>query len=72
MIDVRDLTKHYAAAAGLRSLLPGRRGAVTRAVEGVSFTYFTAKDVVRHPLVQRIVHAYETHEQKAVAQRDQA
>ncbi len=37
MIDVRDLTKHYAAAAGLRSLLPGRRGAVTRAVEGVSF-----------------------------------
>jgi len=38
MIDVRDLTKHYAAAAGLRSLLPGRRGEVTRAVEGVSFT----------------------------------
>ncbi|CAM5772264.1 ATP-binding cassette domain-containing protein [Bosea minatitlanensis] len=37
MIDVRDLTKHYAAAAGLRSLLPGRRGQVTRAVEGVSF-----------------------------------
>ena len=28
MIDVRDLTKHYAATAGLRSLLPGRRGAV--------------------------------------------
>ncbi|SFD11718.1 peptide/nickel transport system ATP-binding protein [Bosea sp. CRIB-10] len=37
MIDVRDLTKHYAAAAGLRSLLPGRRGEITRAVEGVSF-----------------------------------
>ncbi|MCP4565397.1 MAG: ABC transporter ATP-binding protein [Bosea sp.] len=37
MIEVRDLTKHYAAAAGLRSLLPGRRGEVTRAVEGVSF-----------------------------------
>lgn len=37
MIDVRDLTKHYAAAAGLRSLLPGRGREVTRAVEGVSF-----------------------------------
>jgi phosphate starvation-inducible PhoH-like protein len=28
-------------------------------VEGVAFTYFTSKDVVRHPLVQRIVQAYE-------------
>lgn len=28
-------------------------------VEGISFTYFTSADVVRHPLVQRIVDAYE-------------
>ena len=28
-------------------------------VEGVAFTYFTRKDVVRHELVQRIVKAYE-------------
>jgi len=28
-------------------------------VDGVSFTRFTAKDVVRHPIVQRIVEAYE-------------
>ena len=28
-------------------------------VEGISFTHFTAKDVVRHPIVQRIVGAYE-------------
>jgi len=28
-------------------------------VEGVAFTYFDAHDVVRHPLVQRIVKAYE-------------
>ncbi len=27
-------------------------------VEGLSFTHFTSKDVVRHPLVQRIVEAY--------------
>lgn len=28
-------------------------------VDGISFTYFQSKDVVRHPLVQRIVDAYE-------------
>lgn len=32
---------------------------VLRGVEGVAFTLFTSKDVVRHPLVQRIVQAYE-------------
>ncbi|MGH1470938.1 MAG: PhoH family protein [Cellvibrionaceae bacterium] len=31
-------------------------------VEGISFTYFLAKDVVRHPLVQRIVEAYDRSE----------
>ncbi len=29
------------------------------AVDGIGFTFFTKKDVVRHPLVQRIVAAYE-------------
>jgi phosphate starvation-inducible protein PhoH and related proteins len=33
---------------------------VLRAVEGVAFTFFDAYDVVRHPLVQRIVQAYES------------
>jgi phosphate starvation-inducible protein PhoH and related proteins len=28
-------------------------------VDGISFFYFTHKDVVRHPLVSRIVHAYD-------------
>jgi phosphate starvation-inducible protein PhoH and related proteins len=32
---------------------------VLRGVEGVAFTFFNALDVVRHPLVQRIVQAYE-------------
>jgi len=35
---------------------------VLGAVEGISFTHFGAKDVVRHPLVQRIVEAYQIHE----------
>ena len=32
---------------------------VLRGVNGISLTHFTAADVVRHPLVQRIVEAYE-------------
>jgi phosphate starvation-inducible PhoH-like protein len=32
---------------------------VLEGVEGISFTHFTSKDVVRHPLVQRIVDAYD-------------
>ena len=31
-------------------------------VEGISFTFFSKKDVVRHPLVQRIVAAYEAND----------
>jgi phosphate starvation-inducible protein PhoH and related proteins len=34
-------------------------------VEGIGFTFFGNKDVVRHPLVQRIVEAYDSHEGKA-------
>jgi phosphate starvation-inducible protein PhoH and related proteins len=30
-----------------------------KGVKGVSFNYFTSKDVVRHPLVARIIEAYE-------------
>jgi phosphate starvation-inducible PhoH-like protein len=32
---------------------------VLKGVEGISFVQFDDKDVVRHPLVQRIVRAYE-------------
>ena len=31
-------------------------------VNGIAFTRFLSEDVVRHPLVQRIVNAYETHQ----------
>ena len=50
-----DLPRH--TTSGLRHAIE-----VLRGVEGISFTIFTAKDVVRHPLVQRIVQAYEKHE----------
>jgi len=38
---------------------------VLRDIEGISFTYFTPKDVVRHELVQRIVEAYEKNERSS-------
>ncbi|MFU8814520.1 MAG: PhoH family protein [Pseudomonadales bacterium] len=34
---------------------------VLRGVEGISFTVFSSRDVVRHPLVQKIVEAYAAH-----------
>lgn len=45
--------------SGLRDALE-----VLRGVQGVSFTFFTARDVVRHPLVARIVEAYEQAERE--------
>jgi phosphate starvation-inducible PhoH-like protein len=47
-----DLPRHV--KSGLRDAIE-----VLRDVDGVAFTFFTARDVVRHPLVQRIVRAYE-------------
>ncbi len=47
-----DLPKHV--KSGLKDAID-----VLRGVEGVSFTFFEARDVVRHPLVARIVSAYD-------------
>ena len=38
-------------------------------VEGISFIHFNDRDVVRHPLVQRIVRAYETYSNQTVQQQ---
>ena len=46
-------------ASGLRHAIE-----VLEGVDGISFTHFTSKDVVRHPIVQRIVEAYEAFEQQ--------
>ena len=57
-----DLPRHI--RSGLRHAV-----AVLKGVEGISFTFFEAADVVRHPLVQRIVMAYERHEDEVAAQK---
>jgi phosphate starvation-inducible PhoH-like protein len=38
---------------------------VLKKVRGIAFTRFGTEDVVRHPLVQRIVNAYENREARA-------
>jgi phosphate starvation-inducible PhoH-like protein len=52
-----DLPKHQ--KSGLRHAIE-----VLSEVEEISFNFFQAKDVVRHPIVARIVEAYEDHEQR--------
>jgi len=37
---------------------------VLRGVDGISFTFFTSRDVVRHPLVAKIVRAYDERDGK--------
>ena len=56
-----DLPKHQ--LSGLKHVQT-----VLNNVDGVGFCKFTSADVVRHPLVQRIVAAYETAESEAERQ----
>lgn len=39
-------------------------------IDSISFNYFTAKDVVRHPLVAKIIEAYDDADQKAFIRRE--
>ena len=39
---------------------------VLKNVEGIAFTWFDSKDVVRHTLVQRIVEAYDRYDQRNI------
>ena len=52
--DITQIDLPRQQRSGLRHAIE-----VLRGVDGVAFTFFDARDVVRHPLVQRIVQAYE-------------
>ncbi len=39
---------------------------VLKKVKGISFTWFNSKDVVRHPIVQRIVDAYDEYDRQNI------
>jgi phosphate starvation-inducible PhoH-like protein len=43
---------------------------VLNGVEGLSFNFFEAKDIVRHPVVARIVKAYEKNEERERAEKE--
>ena len=59
-----DLPRHQ--VSGLRHATQVLQGVV-----GINFTYFTAGDVVRHALVQRIVEAYQRFETAAAPKEDE-
>ncbi|MDJ0940590.1 MAG: PhoH family protein [Woeseiaceae bacterium] len=52
--DVTQIDLPNGQRSGLRNATE-----ILDGVKGIAFTWFTPKDVVRHPLVQRIVKAYE-------------
>jgi phosphate starvation-inducible PhoH-like protein len=52
--DVTQIDLPRKSVSGLRHAL-----GILRGVKGVSFSYFAASDVVRHPMVQHIVEAYD-------------
>ena len=56
-----DLPKHV--KSGLKDAIE-----VLKGVEGVSFTFFEGRDVVRHPLVARIVNAYDRRDRDTAGQ----
>src|SRR6202453_3864536 len=52
--DITQVDLPNTKQSGLRTVID-----VLRGVRGIAFTMFSSRDVVRHPLVQRIVQAYE-------------
>ena len=55
--DLSQKDLPYSTESGL-----DQAASVLKNVEEIGFSYLTNKDVVRHPLVQKIVHAYEKYE----------
>jgi phosphate starvation-inducible PhoH-like protein len=52
--DITQVDLPNSKPSGLRTVID-----ILRGVSGIAFTTFSSRDVVRHPLVQRIVQAYE-------------
>jgi phosphate starvation-inducible PhoH-like protein len=52
--DITQIDLPRKSMSGLKHAL-----GILAGVKGVSFSYFAAADVVRHPMVQHIVEAYE-------------
>ncbi len=57
--DVTQIDLPRGQQSGLRQVID-----ILSDVDGLSFSFFTPKDVVRHPLVKRIVEAYDANDEK--------
>ena len=57
--DITQIDSPRDKKSGLRHVID-----ILKNEEGISFTFFNSKDVVRHPLVARILNAYERYEHK--------
>ena len=55
-----DVTQIDLAKGQLSGLIEIQK--ILKKIKGIEFTHFSAEDVVRHPLVQKIITAYEKHE----------
>ena len=55
-----DITQIDLARGQKSGLIEGER--ILSGVRGLAFVHFTSADVVRHPLVQKIIDAYERHD----------
>ena len=59
-----DITQIDLAKGQKSGLIEAKK--VLSKVKGIAFTHFLSEDVVRHPLVQKIINAYENFEKKKV------
>lgn len=62
--DITQVDLPRGAKSGLRHAIE-----VLDDIPGISFNYFQSKDIVRHPVVARIVDAYDAFEQKEKRQK---
>lgn len=63
--DVTQIDLPHDKASGLKEVQK-----VLKNIEGIAFCYLSEKDVVRHPLVQKIITAYEKYNQSQKQKRE--
>lgn len=64
--DITQVDLPRGQKSGLRHAIE-----VLQDIPGISFNFFQSQDVVRHPVVARIVEAYDAHEQKVNRKKQQ-
>jgi phosphate starvation-inducible PhoH-like protein len=57
--DITQIDLPHGRRSGLRHVID-----ILTGEEGISFTFFKSRDVVRHPLVARILNAYDRYERE--------